>query len=99
GRGQNASGFSTLKARADYAFSPAGNKNTVTIPVTGRAADVRLNIAANSGAPGGQIAEIEVVGTAAPNPDLTLTDLSWTPAAPSEKDAVTVKATVRNAGT
>ncbi|MDT0418249.1 CARDB domain-containing protein [Streptomyces sp. DSM 41982] len=99
GRGQNASGFSTLKARADYAFNPAGNKNTVTIPVTGRAADVRLNIAANSGAPGGQIAEVEVVGTAAPNPDLTLTDLTWTPTTPSEKDAVTVRTTVRNAGT
>ncbi|MFJ7631529.1 CARDB domain-containing protein [Streptomyces sp. NPDC097595] len=99
GRGQNASAFTTLKARANYDFSPAGNKNTVTIPVSGRAADLRLALSANSGAPGGQIAEIEVVGTAAPNPDLTLTDLSWTPASPSEKDAVGVKATVRNAGT
>lgn len=99
GRGQSASAFTTLKARANYDFSPTGNKNTVTIPVSGRAADLRLALSTNSGAPGGQIAEVEVVGTAAPNPDLTLTDLSWTPASPSEKDAVSVKATVRNAGT
>lgn len=99
GRGQSASAFTTLKARANYDFSPTGNKNTVTIPVSGRAADLRLALSTNSGAPGGQIAEVEVVGTAAPNPDLTLTDLSWTPASPSEKNAVSVKATVRNAGT
>src|SRR5690606_15625415 len=36
------SGFTSLKARADYTFSPSGNKNSVTIPVTARAADVRL---------------------------------------------------------
>lgn len=98
GRGQTASGFTSLKARADYSFSPAGNENTVTIPVVARAADVRLTFSSNTGAPGAQVAEIQVVGTAAPNPDLTLTDLTWTPATPSEKDAVTVRATVRNAG-
>ncbi|MER6672659.1 CARDB domain-containing protein [Streptomyces sp. NPDC000983] len=99
GREQNATGFTSLKARADYGFSPSGNRNTVTIPVTGRYADVRLELFSNTGAPGGQVAEFQVVGTAAPNPDLTVTGLTWTPASPSEADAVTVEATVRNSGT
>ncbi|WP_449480336.1 CARDB domain-containing protein [Streptomyces avidinii] len=99
GREQSASGFTTLKARADYAFSPAGNQNTVTVPLTGRLADVQLKFSGNTGAGGGQVAEFQVIGAAAPNPDLTVTDLTWSPAAPSESDAVTVSATVRNAGT
>ncbi|MGC0334082.1 hypothetical protein RKD23_007072 [Streptomyces sp. SAI-170] len=99
GRAQSASGFTSLKARADYAFSPSAGQNTVTIPVTGRYADIRLTFFSNTGAPGGQVAELQVVGTAAPNPDLTVADLTWTPAAPSEADPVTVNATVRNAGT
>ncbi|MCJ0869887.1 CARDB domain-containing protein [Streptomyces sp. AP-93] len=98
GREQSASGFTTLKARADYAFSPAGNQNTVTVPVTGRLAEVQLKFSGNTGAGGGQAAEFQVIGAAAPNPDLTVTDLAWSPAAPSESDAVTVNATVRNAG-
>ncbi|POX56342.1 APHP domain-containing protein [Streptomyces sp. Ru71] len=99
GREQSATDFVQLKARADYAFSPSAGQNTVTIPVTGRYADVRLTFFSNSGAPGGQVAEFQVVGTAAPNPDLTVTDLTWNPAAPTEADPVTVNATVRNAGT
>ncbi|MBD0422613.1 discoidin domain-containing protein [Streptomyces sp. TRM S81-3] len=98
GRAQSASGFTTLRDRADYAFSPATG-NSVTIPVSGRAADVRLRFFSNTGAPGGQVAEFQVVGTAAPAPDLTVTGLDWSPAAPSERDPVTVNATVRNAGT
>ncbi|MFE6822010.1 CARDB domain-containing protein [Streptomyces sp. NPDC057690] len=98
GRQQSASGFTSLAAAKAYAFSPASG-NTVTIPVSGRWFDVRLRFTANSGAPGGQVAEFQVVGTAAPAPDLTVTTLDWTPAAPSERDAVTVRATVRNAGT
>ncbi|MFD0145661.1 MULTISPECIES: CARDB domain-containing protein [unclassified Streptomyces] len=97
GREQSASGFTSLKARADHAFSPAG-QNSVTIPVTGRYADLRLTFFSNTGAPGAQVAEFQVVGAAAPNPDLTVTDLTWTPSSPSETDAVTVAATVRNAG-
>ncbi|MFE4590058.1 CARDB domain-containing protein [Streptomyces laurentii] len=99
GREQEASGFTSLKARAAYAFSPSSGQNTVTIPVTGRYADLRLTFVSNTGAPGGQVAEFQVVGTPAPNPDLTVTDLTWTPASPSETDGVTVDATVRNAGT
>ncbi|GAA0816603.1 CARDB domain-containing protein [Spirilliplanes yamanashiensis] len=99
GRVQGAAGFTSLKARADYAFSPAGNQNTVTIPVTGRAADVQLQFFANSGAPGGQVAELQVLGSWAPGPDLVVTGLTWSPSAPSEASDVTVSATVRNQGT
>ncbi|MGX1274211.1 CARDB domain-containing protein [Streptomyces phaeoluteigriseus] len=98
GRQQSASGFTSLVAAKTYAFSPASG-NTVTIPVSGRWADVRLRFSSNTGAPGGQVAEFQVVGTAAPAPDLTVTTLDWTPAAPTERDPVTVRATVRNAGT
>ncbi|WP_371612029.1 CARDB domain-containing protein [Streptomyces clavifer] len=99
GRAQSATAFTSLKDRADYVFDPSGNQNTVTIPVSGRHADVRLTFFSNTGAPGAQVAEIQVVGTAAPNPDLTVSDLTWSPATPSEKDDVTVNATVRNTGT
>ncbi|MFI8949614.1 CARDB domain-containing protein [Streptomyces sp. NPDC053750] len=98
GRAQGESDFTSLRARADYAFNP-GQDNSVTIPVTGRVSDVRLRFFSNTGAPGGQVAEFQVVGTAAPAPDLTVTGLDWSPAAPSERDEVTVTATVRNAGT
>ncbi|MGW2840260.1 CARDB domain-containing protein [Streptomyces sp. NPDC001493] len=98
GRAQSATGFTSLKSQADYAFSPSGNGNTVTVPVSGRYADVQLKFFSNTGAPGAQVAEVQVVGTAAPNPDLTLSDLTWSPSAPSESDAVTVNATVRNTG-
>ncbi|MFI1412251.1 CARDB domain-containing protein [Streptomyces sp. NPDC020707] len=99
GRENSASGFTSLRDRADYAFSPSRDNNSVTIPVTGRWSDVRLRFFSNTGAPGGQVAEFQIVGTAAPAPDLTVTGLDWTPASPSERDAVTVNATVRNAGT
>ncbi|MCE7003780.1 discoidin domain-containing protein [Kibdelosporangium philippinense] len=97
GREQSATGFSSLKALAQYAFNPSSG-NSVTIPVTGRVADLRLRFTANSGAPGGQVGELLVMGTAAPNPDLTVSALSWTPAAPTETDAITVRATVQNIG-
>jgi hypothetical protein len=98
GRAQNASEYTSLKARADYTFNPSSNQNAVTIPATGRYADVQLKIYTNSSGFGGQVAEFQVTGVAAPNPDLTVTDLTWTPAAPSESDAITVNATVRNGG-
>ncbi|MFL6074900.1 MAG: CARDB domain-containing protein [Mycobacteriales bacterium] len=98
GREQSSTSTTTLAASQAYTFNPStGNK--VTIPVSGRVADVELSIASNSGAPGGQVAEFQVYGTPAPNPDLTVTGSSWTPAAPVETDAVTLSATVRNGGT
>ncbi|WP_405107124.1 discoidin domain-containing protein [Micromonospora sp. NBC_01405] len=98
GREQSASAFTSLVGPASYPFNPASG-NTVTIPVSATAADVRLTFTANSGAPGGQVAEFQVIGTPAANPDLTVTGLSASPANPTETDAVTVSATVRNAGT
>ncbi|MBB5825570.1 discoidin domain-containing protein [Micromonospora carbonacea] len=98
GREQSASGFSTLVGSATYSFSPAGS-NTVTIPVAATAADVRLQFTANSGSSNGQVAELQVIGTPAPNPDLTVTGLTAAPSAPVETDTITLSATVRNAGT
>lgn len=99
GRTQSGTGFTSLKARAGYVFNPATNRNTVTVPVSGRAADLQLQFFSNTGAPGAQIAEIQVFGTPAPNPDLTVSALSWSPSAPSETDNITVQGTVRNIGT
>ncbi|MGP3933520.1 discoidin domain-containing protein [Nonomuraea sp. KM88] len=98
GRAQGATGFTSLVPQATYTFDPATG-NEVTIPMTGRAADVRLRITANSGAPGGQIAEFQIFGAPAPNPDLTVSGLTSSPASPVETDDVTLSATVGNAGT
>ena len=89
GREQSASAFTTLVPAQAYTFNPAtGNK--VTIPVSARAADVELSITSNTGAPGGQIAEFQIFGTPSPNPDLTITGSSATPAAPVETDPITL---------
>ncbi|MDU0292856.1 discoidin domain-containing protein [Saccharothrix longispora] len=98
GREQGATGFTNLVSARDHRFDPASG-NAVTIPLTARVADVRLRITSNTGAPGGQVAEFQVFGTAAPNPDLTVTGTSFTPAGPVETSAITLSATVRNAGT
>ncbi|GHI86955.1 discoidin domain-containing protein [Streptomyces xanthophaeus] len=97
GREQSASGVSGLVAAKDYVFDPASG-NTVTIPLTARVADVQLRFTANTGSSNGQIAEFQVIGVAAPNPDLEITALSAAPAAPVESDPVTLSATVRNSG-
>ncbi|BCL18025.1 discoidin domain-containing protein [Micromonospora sagamiensis] len=98
GREQSESGFTTLVGSATYSFSPTGS-NTVTIPVSATAADVRLQFTANSGSSNGQVAEFQVIGNPAPNPDLTITGLTAAPSAPVETDTITLSATVRNAGT
>ncbi|MEV0036175.1 discoidin domain-containing protein [Streptomyces sp. NPDC050804] len=97
GREQNATGFTSLVAARDYAFSPASG-NLVTIPVSARVADVQLRFTSNTGSGAGQVAEFQVIGNAAPNPDLTVTGLSASPASPVESDPITLSATVRNAG-
>ncbi|MFJ8825016.1 discoidin domain-containing protein [Streptomyces sp. NPDC102467] len=97
GREQKASGFSTLVAAKDYTFNPSSG-NSVTVPVTARVADVRLVFTANSGAPAGQLAEFQVLGEPAPNPDLQVTGITSQPASPVESDKITLSATVRNAG-
>ncbi|MFC8760664.1 discoidin domain-containing protein [Streptomyces sp. NPDC057193] len=97
GREQSASGFTSLLAARSYTFDPSGG-NTVTVPVTARVADVQLRFTANSGSSAGQLAEFQVIGVPAPNPDLEVTGLTTTPAAPVESDQITVGATVRNSG-
>jgi hypothetical protein len=97
GRDQAATGFTSIVGSQQYSFSPSAG-NLVTIPVSATAADVRLQFTANTGAPAGQVAELQVIGQPAANPDLQVTGLTWSPASPSESDAVTLSATVRNAG-
>jgi len=98
GREQSATAFTTLAAAQTYSFNP-NSGNTVTVPLSGRVADVRLRVTANSGAGGGQAAEFQIIGVPAPNPDLTVSGVSWSPQNPVETDAITASATVRNAGT
>lgn len=97
GHNQNTTTFSSLVSAQSYTFNPASG-NTVTIPVTATVKRLQLAIAANSGAPAGQIAEFQVFGTPAANPDLTITGMSWTPASPVETGSVTLNATVKNIG-
>ncbi|WP_436763846.1 CARDB domain-containing protein [Streptosporangium sp. V21-05] len=98
GREQNATGYTNLVSAQNYTFNPASGGNSATITFGATVADVQLRFTSNSGAPGGQVAEFQVFGVPAPNPDLTVTNLSWTPASPSEASAITLSATVRNAG-
>jgi hypothetical protein len=97
GRDQSGGSFTSIAASAPYDFNPSSG-NQVTIPVSATAADVRLQFTANTGAPAGQVAEFQVIGTAAPNPDLAISSLTWSPQSPSESNAITLSATVRNDG-
>ncbi|MDQ1682242.1 MAG: hypothetical protein QOH99_783, partial [Frankiaceae bacterium] len=97
GRDQAGTAYTQLKAPTLYTFT--SGSNVVTIPVSATAADVRLNITTNSGAGGGQVAELQVMGVPAPNPDLTITSVTTSPASPDETTPVTMGATVRNGGT
>ncbi|MFJ2744856.1 discoidin domain-containing protein [Streptomyces sp. NPDC087440] len=98
GREQSASGVTSLVAAKEYVFDPASGQNTVTVPVGRRVADVQLRFTANSGSGAGQLAEFQVIGVAAPNPDLEVTGLTASPASPVETDTVTASVTVRNSG-
>jgi hypothetical protein len=97
GRDQAGGSFTSIDASAPHDFNPSSG-NQVTIPVSATAADVRLQFTANTGAPAGQVAELQVIGTAAANPDLTISSLTWSPQSPSESNAITLSATVRNDG-
>lgn len=100
GREESTSSFTGLVAATTYTFDPASG-NTVTIPVTARVADVQLRITANSGAPGGQVAEFEVYGKAVPPPQTAdiVPVTSWTPGNPAQGDTVTFSVAIRNQGT
>ncbi|MCE7010444.1 discoidin domain-containing protein [Kibdelosporangium philippinense] len=95
GREQSSSAFTSLVASTGYTFDPATG-NRVDIPVSAKVADVQLRITGNTGGSGGQIAEFQVFGTPAPNPDLTVTGV--TAPATSEDSPVTATATVANVG-
>ncbi|MGW1360445.1 discoidin domain-containing protein [Streptomyces chartreusis] len=97
GRDQDATAFTSLVGAKDYTFNPASG-NTVTIPVSGAAADIQLKFASNTGAPGAQVAELQVIGTPAANPDLKVTGITNSPAAPVESDTISLTATVTNSG-
>jgi hypothetical protein len=99
GRPAHSGGFTSLVGAKTYTFDPSSGGNTVTIPVSATVADVQLKFTTNSGAPGGQVAEFQVMGSPAPAPDLTVSDMSWTPASPVETDSVSLTATVKNIGT
>jgi hypothetical protein len=96
GRDQAATGYINLVSAQNYTFVQ-GN-NVVNIPVTATTADVQLRFNSNTGAPSGQVAELEVCGTPAPNPDLTVSNVTWSPASPVETTTVSLSATVTNAG-
>ncbi|MFI2365864.1 discoidin domain-containing protein [Promicromonospora sp. NPDC019610] len=98
GRTGSGDAWATLAPSAARAFSPATG-NTVTVPVTGTAREVRLRFTANTGSGNGQVAELQVFGTPAANPNLTVTGVSATPASPTESDDVTLSAVVKNIGT
>lgn len=95
---QDSAAFNNVVSAASYTFNPAAG-NSVTIPVTATVKQVRLSITANTGAPAGQVAEFEIYGTPAPNPDLTISGMTWAPASPVETNAITLSATVKNNGT
>ncbi|MEW9698572.1 CARDB domain-containing protein [Paenibacillus sp. SI8] len=97
GHKQNSSTFTTIVPSANYTFNPASG-NTVTIPMTATASDIQLKFTANTGAGAGQVAEFQVIGTSAPNPDLTVTATSWSPVSPIETNPITLNATVKNVG-
>ncbi len=96
GREQSASGYSNVVSAANYNFTQG--TNAVFIPVTATLADVQLRFNSNTGAPSGQVAEFEVCGTPAPNPDLTVSNVTWSPTSPVETSTVTLSATVANIG-
>ncbi|GAA4226915.1 CARDB domain-containing protein [Streptosporangium album] len=99
GREQSATGYTNLVSAQNYTFNPASGDNTVTINFNATVADVQLKFASNSGAPAGQVAEFQVIGVPAPNPDLTVSALTWSPGSPIETNAITLTGTVRNIGT
>ncbi|MGW0215484.1 CARDB domain-containing protein [Micromonospora chokoriensis] len=96
GRDQASSSYTSLVSAAAYQF--VQGTNVVTIPVSATTADVQLRFTGNTGAPSGQVAELEVCGTPAPNPDLVVSSVTWSPSSPSEASAVTLSAVVQNIG-
>src|SRR5690606_27040818 len=107
GRESAAGAWQTRAASAARAFSP-GTGNSVTVPVTGTAKDVRLRLTGNTGPGNGQVAEQDesnnadtnpapLAATAVPSPDLVPT-VTWSPTSPAAGSTVTFSATLANQG-
>ncbi len=96
GRDQASTTYTNLVSAANYQF--VQGTNVVNIPVSATTADVQLRFNSNTGAPSGQVAELEVCGTPAPNPDLIVSSMSWTPTSPNEASPITLSTTVQNIG-
>ncbi|TXK84476.1 PA14 domain-containing protein [Paenibacillus sp. N3.4] len=89
--------FSDIVASTAYSFRlSTGNTVEVNFTTTG-ARYIRLLYTANTARTAAQLGELEVY-TDSNAPDLTVADLSWTPANPQEGDQVTFSATVKNIG-
>ncbi|MEK3700587.1 discoidin domain-containing protein [Paenibacillus sp. FSL R10-2199] len=97
GHNQSTGTFTSLVPATVYTFNPASG-NSVTIPVTATASELQLKFTTNSGSSAGQVAEFQIIGTPAANPDLTVTAMSWSPSAPVETDVISLNATVKNTG-
>lgn len=95
GRTSAAGSFTTLSASAPRNFAPPVNAVTTSVSATVRF--VQLSFTGNTGAPGGQVAELEVLGF---QPDLSVTDITLSSAnnPPREGDAITFAAVVTNTG-
>ncbi|WP_302669223.1 CARDB domain-containing protein [Eubacterium sp. AF15-50] len=98
GHTQYATEYTTLVAAADYKFDPASG-NQIKIPVTGKASDVQLKFVSNTGAGGGQAAEVEVYGIPADNPDFVITGLTANKTSLYENEDLILSAVVKNRGT
>lgn len=96
------SNYATTVAAAAYTFSPSAS-NTVTVNFNQVSARyIRLQFTANTKATGGQAAEFEIYGTTSSGggqPDLVVTDISWSPASPAAGNSVLFSATIKNQGT
>ena len=91
--------WTSLKASAAYAFAP-GSGNNGDHPGHRRPRRRAAALHRQHRRPGGQVAELEVCGTPAPNPDLVVTAVTLDARRrPNETTAITLSATVRNAGT
>jgi len=60
--GDDGQNWATAAPAADYYFDPAGNANSVAIPLDATARYVQLVFTANTGATNGQVAELEIYG-------------------------------------
>ncbi|HLA69956.1 MAG TPA: choice-of-anchor D domain-containing protein, partial [Steroidobacteraceae bacterium] len=105
GRDQAGGNFNSLVGSGGRVFTPGttapGNNNTVSLDVPASAplaADVRLTFTANTGAPGGQVAEVIIMGVPGPNPDLTISGVTFSPSSPTEITPITLSAMVNNIG-